>query len=393
MNPKTSNNSLVGLRGRAGRLFIIAAMAFGPAAARAAVYTWSGANASNHGWLQQTNYVDGTSGTYTFTADDTIYFSNLSGASWTAPVFGAGGTIGTLHFGAETGSNPITITRANAAVVTVASGILVDAGAGANTITAAISLSGPTTTFTNNSSNVLVVSLPTGSNELSINGGAFHFQAQQAGSFTGSTTVNTGATLRVLNTATLAGDVTVKAGGTLGGRGTIGATAIESGGILAPGVPAVPASSISFSGSLTLADGSLTLLDLNNTTFDSINVGGEITFGGELRLTLSDDFFTTGDYALFNFAAGSSAGSFSAFNLYDPNGKIGELTLADGLWTGEVNGLSYSFDESTGGLAVTAVPEPGTTALAITGLLAGVLLRLRKRRSTTTSPIAAIGTR
>jgi hypothetical protein len=238
MNRTITLNSRSGISGCLRGLLALAGLALGPVVAPAAVYTWSGAHASNHGWLQEGNYVGGTTGSYVFTDEDTIYYSSLSGAAWTAPVFGGNGTIGTLHFGSETGANPITITRANGAVVTIASGILVDAGAGANTITAGLNLSGETTTFTNNSSNIQVVSLPTGSNTLHINGGAFHFQAQQAGSFTGSVIINENATLRVLNTATLAGTVTVKSGGTLGGRGSIGTTLIESGGLLAPGVPA-----------------------------------------------------------------------------------------------------------------------------------------------------------
>lgn len=394
MNLKITQSSSIAtaIRSRAGRLALLAILAFGPTAARATVYTWSGAG-SNHGWVQQANYVGGTTGTYTFTNADTIYFSSAS-ASYFQPVFGSNGTVGTLEFGAETGTNPITITRSNSAVLTVASGILVDAGAGGNTITTALTLSGSTATFTNNSSNILVVSVPTGSNQLSINGGVFHFQAAQAGTFTGSTTVNTGATLRVLYTTTLAGSVDVKSGGTLGGRGTIGATTIESGATLAPGVPTVPVSSISFSSSLSLGAGSLTLLDLTNSAFDSVNVVGSLAYGGELRLTLADDFATAGNYALFGFSPGSESGNFSLFNVYNSTGKIGELSqnpLNLDVWSGEVNGLSYNFDQSTGTLAV--VPEPGTAGLAVVGLLAAIVLRARIHRKSSLPPAASTGTR
>lgn len=361
---------------------VIAVLALALAgSAKASVYTWSGAG-TNHGWLQKINYAGGGSGTYAFTAADTIYFSSASAGYYT-PVFGGAGTIGTLEFGAETGTNAITIAWQNSAEIRLASGITVDAGAGANTINAPLVLDGPATTFTNNSTNILTVSALSGDSSLTLNGGTFHFQALNGGVFnyTGTTTVNAGATLRVLNTAVLTGGVTVKSGGTLGGRGTIGATTIENGGALSPGVPTASANSISFSDSLTLSAGSLTLLDLAGTGFDSVNVSGSLTYGGGLRLTLSDDFAAPGDYALFDFASGAASGDFDSFELYDSGGWIGELALDQDVWSGEVSGLLFSFDQASGLLTVATVPEPDTAAQAFVALLGLLVLKTGIARS------------
>jgi hypothetical protein len=360
-------------------LFFVLALWLGGEQAEATVYTWSGSNTSNHGWLQSGNYVGNP--TIAFTASDTIYYSDSGAASGTA-TFGTAGTIGTLEFGAETGTNPITIAWSLPAkpVINLASGLLFDAGAGANTINVSFTLISATTTFTNNSSSIQVLSVPTGSGSLIINNGAFHFQANNAGVFTGSTTVNAGATLRVLNTTTLAGSVDVKNGGTLGGRGTIGTSLIESGGILSPGVPTAPVNPISFSDSLSLAHGSLTLLDLTNSANDTVNVANLLTYGGELRLTLSDDFNTAGIYTLFN--SSSQSGDFDAFTIYNSSGQIGTLSLNSNVWSGDLNGLSYSFNETSGILDVTAIPEPGVTALLSAGLfMLFVLYGIKSRHS------------
>ncbi|HEY0256404.1 MAG TPA: hypothetical protein VGC39_03095 [Candidatus Methylacidiphilales bacterium] len=388
-NHKQSKNtsSRFGLRHRAPWLLLALGAWLGSSPAWATEYTWSGGGSSNHGWLQQPNYVGGaSSGTYSFTAADTIYYSNLSGASSKAPVFGSAGTIGTLEFGAETGANPITIGWQNTAVINLASGIQVDSGAGANIINAPLVLSGTATTFTNNSSNILTLSALSGSSSLSLNGGAFNFQALNGGVFnyTGPTTVNAGATLRVLSTASLTGSVDVKSSATLGGRGTIGATEIESGGTLAPGVPATPASSIAFSSSLKFDLGSLAQLDLTNTANDSINVAGALTYGGELRLTLSDDFNTPGNYTLFT--SGSESGNFDALTLYNSSGELGALTFDSGIWSGQVDGLSYSFDQSSGDLSVGAVPEPGVTVLGAVAFLALFVWRKRKTQGFLSAP-------
>jgi hypothetical protein len=85
-----------------------------------------------------------------------------------------------------------------------------------------------------------------------------------------------------------------------------------------------------------------------------------------------------GEVDLFDF--GGKSGNFAGVSL---NGVyVGSLSRSGDLWTAaNVGGYNFSFDQTTGIMSFAAIPEPGTCALAISGLLA-VMIVLRKRRRT-----------
>ena len=129
-------------------------------------------------------------------------------------------------------------------------------------------------------------------------------------SFNGATSVNAG-TLSV-NGSISSSAVTVNSGGTLGGTGTAGSTTVTSGGALSPGNSGI--GTLNVSGNLTLASGSTTGLEANNTTSDKILVSGTASVGGNLFVN-----FATGQtylpttYTIIT-STGALSGTFASLN-------------------------------------------------------------------------------
>lgn len=162
--------------------------------------------------------------------------------------------------------------------------------------------------------------------------------------------------------------ITVASGATLAGHGTVAEANIHSGGSLVLGdTPGV----FTVAGSLTLAEGSYTLLQIASlTSYDSIAIHGMFFANGILEITLLNGF---------NPLDGAS---FTLFDTTDLQGMFETLLLPV-----LTSGLEWNLDElySGGILAVqaSAVPEPGAYALlAGTAMLviAGVR-RTRRMRS------------
>lgn len=104
---------------------------------------------------------------------------------------------------------------------------------------------------------------------------------------------------------------------------------------------------------------------------------GTLTYGGDLGLTLSGTATPGATYNLFSFSGGTQAGSFA--NVVLGGTYTSTLSNSGGVWTGTDAGLNFSFTESTGQFAVTAVPEPATMGLA--GLTMVALAGWMRRRN------------
>jgi uncharacterized protein with beta-barrel porin domain len=118
--------------------------------------------------------------------------------------------------------------------------------------------------------------------------------------YTGTTTINSGASLIV--NGSIATSSAVNVSGALSGTGTVGATTVNTGGILAPG-SGVAGTSLMVSGSLAFASGAMYVVMLNPTTASFAQVTGTATLGGSVQA-----FFAPGSYLGKQYTILQSAG-------------------------------------------------------------------------------------
>ena len=207
-------------------------------------------------------------------------------------------------------------------------------------------------------------------------------------SYTGATAVNAGKLLvngQLGNTA-----VAVNASGLLGGSGTIlGDVTVASSGTLSPG----NSPGVLTLGSLSLSDGSHTLMEITGSTaslYDQI-VGtgsGGLTFGGNLDLVISGSYADQTTFHLFSNFSSPSIGDFAVVVLDATGGEYTGLTFTgtDGVWTSTwtANHQRLVFSTTTGDLVV--VPEPSACAMALAGLAYGGWQMFRRRRLRQAAP-------
>jgi len=209
--------------------------------------------------------------------------------------------------------------------------------------------------------------------------------------YTGTTTVSAGtlvlsgsgsiassSLVDVQSGATLStSGVTFGTGQTVMGRGTIvGNTVIQ--GTLAPGSsPGI----LSFSNNLTLAGGANSVFEIQNTglvrgtDYDGVNVTSLLTSNGTLTLSLASLVPGGGTYDLFSF--GSVTGNFTSV-VFSGGIYTGTFTENSGIWSAtdtNGSGQTFSFNQASGDLIISAIPEPSAA-----GLFAGGLMTLLWRR-------------
>ena len=161
------------------------------------------------------------------------------------------------------------------------------------------------------------------------------------------------------------GVFTVAAAATLAGNGRLGG-AVTVNGTLRPSATGDLGGQLSFTnlGTLVLAATATTQFDFGGTIFTGVkcDAASGVTYGGALKLNFLGSAYN-GPYTLFQLN-GAPNGSFASVSV--KTAASAETALTDtggGVWSGTVNGATFSFNASTGVLTVsggaTAV-TPGT---------------------------------
>ncbi len=168
------------------------------------------------------------------------------------------------------------------------------------------------------------------------------------------------------NSSTATGDVSVAAGATLAGIGTVGgATTLD--GILAPGNGSIGtltiANAVTWSGAASAGSTSDWQFELGlGNTSDLLSItGGDFNKGA-------------GDVFRFDFRGGTDSGTFT---LVDWTGNTTDFSATDFSYTNLGGGNSGNFAIDGSQLKFTVVPEPAAALLGGVGLL----ILLRRRRS------------
>lgn len=190
-----------------------------------------------------------------------------------------------------------------------------------------------------------------------------------SGATGGSYVIGNGAYLSGSETQTLSGTGQVLGTVLLGSQAVLRAGGADAGSYRA---------ALTFANDLTL--GSLTIADIGSSYYGAVDTAGALTYAGELRITLASGFTAGGSYDLFNFGS-LVAADFSSVTIYSGTSSLGSLALGvdefSNVWLGQVNGQDYAFDQVSGQLTVSVVPEPGT--LGLLGL-AAIFLAAGARR-------------
>jgi autotransporter-associated beta strand protein len=265
----------------------------------------------------------------------------------------AGLTVRTI--GSTSGTSGRTITKNGAGTLTVngfggqASGLM------------SYAITNGTVEFAN-ATNATLSGLISGVGNLTKSGAGTTILSNAANTYSGTTAVN-GGTLLVDGAHNGAGNYTVGAGGTLGGIGAINLVAasniITVNGTLVPGSATAIESLDIGVGDLALAGTANFQIDLTAATFDDVNVGNLLTYGGVLNVAFTGADTDGATFDIFDFA--SQGGAFSATN-----------------FSGLDSQQNASFDPATGIVTVSAVPEPAA-AMAIASLSGLALVRRRRR--------------
>jgi uncharacterized protein with beta-barrel porin domain len=160
--------------------------------------------------------------------------------------------------------------------------------------------------------------------------------------YTGTTTINFGATLNVTGSIASSSLTSVNNGGTLVGTGTVGQTQINSGGTFAPGAAGTPGTSMTVQGNLAFASGALYLVQLNPATSSFANVTGTATLAGNVLAAFAPGSYLQKQYTILQSAGlgGTTFAALGTTNLpagirvnlsYTPTNVLLNLTAALGI--------------------------------------------------------------
>ena len=134
-----------------------------------------------------------------------------------------------------------------------------------------------------------------------------------------------GGILDVVGSTASSSLMTVNAGATLTGNGTVGQTTVASGGMLAPG-NGTPGSSLTIFGNLAFQSGALFLVQLNPASSTFANVTGTASLNGSAGAAFLVGSYVSKQYTILTAASGVN-GAFGSFNTSNlPSGFTANLS-------------------------------------------------------------------
>jgi uncharacterized protein with beta-barrel porin domain len=365
------------------------------------------------------------SGSITGTTDAAIFantnatVTNNAGASITggnvgvdastgaANVINSGNITGTIHDGIFALTSLTVINNAGASITGGIAGVI--AGAGGSSVFNAGTITGPTAIQFFGTGNTLTLApgsaitghvLGTGADTFQLGGsGAATFDVSQLGpvaqyegfgtfnkigastwtltgtsTFAGPVNVN-GGTLAVNGNIASASSLTVNAGGTLAGSGTVGKTQINAGGIFAPG-NGTPGSSMTVAGNLAFQSGAMYLVQLNSVTSSLANVTGTAALAGTVGVSSATGSYRFNSGYTILTSAGLNGTRFDNLAptpvgiagslIYTANNVLLNLTSA----LGQIAGLNNN-QRAVGAALDTAFNASGSNSGALGAIFSG----------------------
>jgi len=329
---------------------------------------WTGGFSDSHGTLAITNAAVLGSGPFNFQATND---GGANGILYVNPSSGGSVTI----------NNSILLSRVTGGI-NVVGGIYVTNGTTA-TLTGSISPDPSTTIPGSTGTNGLIIG---GQGTLVLNGTLAPATAWPVNSYISLAVTNGTMAVNAAYTNTL---VTVTNGATLAGKnGSLGAVTISQGNLNLDAVSGTRG--ILSMTNLTLTTLSTLTLDAENlnqspgTGYDQIQIngGGSIAYNGTLNInsasSLASLFGGAAQSVILFSGMTSPTGLLTAVNFDQTGQSPVTFTQSGGVWTS--TGGGYTFNQTTGALAVAAVPEPGTCAMVGLGLSALAVTIIRRRR-------------
>jgi outer membrane autotransporter protein len=288
--------------------------------------------------------------------------STITGGAGEAGGFGTtGGGNGGAGVSASSGAlivNTGTITGGTGGTGGGGSAILGAAGAGG------VGIIGSALTITN--SGMIAGGLSEGgtrANAITFTSGINQLTLMPGSAFTGNVVAIGGATLTVTGSGTGAPSMVVQAA-TLTGTGTVGATMVTSGGTFAPGTVNTPGTSMTVSGTLSLATGSTYQVYVSPAASTMATVSSTATLRGTVAATFTSGSYLQNSYTILH-AAGLGGTTFSTLTTSNlPPGftaSLGYSATNVSLNVTAVLGQTLSSGSSSSSGGTTSSPTGGTT--------------------------------